>query len=75
MATINDLHRSISDMNEGELFSFIREMRNTRRIFKQRKIQTRTSIVKPKKQAVDKMLNSLTKEEALALLTKIQGGN
>ena len=74
MSTIDDLNRSISDMEDPELFSFIREMRNTRRIFKQRK-QKKKSKAKPKKKAVNDVLSKMTKEEAIALLKKLKGGS
>lgn len=62
MPTINDLHRSISEMSEEEIFSHIREIRNLRRMIPERKAPAKRAA--GKKSAKKK--KALTPSEAIA---------
>ena len=70
MATIDDLDKvSITDMSKEELINLLREIRLSRR--------TPTRKMPPKRKAkVEKPLdvNSMTDEQALALLEKLEAG-
>jgi len=79
MATIETLHRSISSMSDGELFPFIQEMRNRRRVPKKVKKATATKMATNKKRAQPKELDlfaqaaNMSNGQKADLLKALQG--
>lgn len=83
MATIADLHLSISEMTEEELFSHIRHIRSLRREIPERVIKkavkkTSKKKINKKQITIDEYLNNIKndkekKEELLKKLLKIKG--
>lgn len=71
MATINDLKKSISEMESDELFGRLRELRQNRRTSKRPKKASTTS--KKKEINLDAMLGKMTPEQKLQLIAQLDG--
>jgi len=70
MATIDDLENvSIEDMSEEELFSRLREIRQSRRTPKQKKKATKAP---PKAKSTNDLVSMLSPEQRKALLEKLE---